>query len=157
MPTLNPRITITLTPAVAAVLKEMSQLTGNSQSAIVGDLLQSSQPVLERIVLTLRAASTIQQEAAKEIASGMHRAQTKLEKQFDLALGTMDEGIRPLLEEAEKIKRRSGRAGGGVALAAPVPARSARAGSTPVPVTRGSGPQPGGPKGKGKGVNRGRV
>ena len=156
MPTLNPRITITLTPAVAAILREMSQLTENSQSAIVGELLQSSLPVLERIVITLRAAKTVQQSAREEIASGMQRAQDKLEKQLDLAMGTMDEGMRPLLEEAERINRRAGR-GGGVPARGAAPTRSSRAASTPVPVTRGSGHSTGQPKGRAKGAKRGRV
>jgi hypothetical protein len=127
MATLNPRITVTLTPAVYAVLREMSALTKNSQSAIVGDLLETSLPVFERIVLTLRAASTIEAEARTEIAAGMERAQANLEAQLDLSLHDFDTVSRPVLDEAEKVSR-----------------RGSRKGSTPVPVTRGSG-RPGKP------------
>lgn len=133
MATLNPRITITLTPAVAAVLRELSQLAGNSQSAIVGELLETSRPVFERVVSALRAASTIQESAKSEIAAGLERAQAKIEDQLGLLLGEVDDGIRPLLQEAEKINRR----GAGAQI-------------TPVPVTRGSGQPHGGPKGSGK-------
>lgn len=122
MSTLNPRITITLTPSVHALLREMSSLTGNSQSAIVAELLESSSPVFERMVSMLKAASTVQDEAKAQIVAGMDRAQAKLEVQLQLAMGTMDEAAKPLLEQAEKVRR-----------------RAARGSSTPVPVTRGSG------------------
>jgi hypothetical protein len=137
MPTSNPRITITLTPAVAAVLREMSTLAGNSQSAIVGELLETSLPVFERVVQALRAAVTIRDSAKTEIADGLERAQAKLEAQLPILMGDMDDAMRPLLEEAEKVTRRGPRA---------TDARRARAGgrgqlrvSTPVPLTGGSG------------------
>lgn len=148
MPTLNPRVTITLTPAVAAVLRELSKLAGNSQSAIVGELLQTSLPVFERVVTALKAAQSIQQSATSEIAAGLHRAQSKLEDQLGLMLGDVDESMRPLLEEAEKIARRGGRT---APLGAVLPPRAR---STPVLVTRGSGSQPGA-KSKSKRVLRG--
>jgi len=138
MPTVNPRITITLTPAVAAVLRELSQLAGNSQSAIVGDLLQMSLPVFERVVLGIRAARTIERSARDEIAGGMERAQAKIEAQLGLALSDMDEGFRPLLEHAEEVKRRGPKAGGVPARGA-VPAGGSRELTTPVPLTGGSG------------------
>jgi hypothetical protein len=148
MPTKNPRITITLTPAVAAVLREMSKLAGNSQSAIVGELLETSLPVFERVVQVMKAAVTIQEGAKAEIASGLERAQVKLEDQMGLMLGDMDDAVRPLLERAEKLTRRGGRAGDARSRApAGAPARKAL---TPVPVTRGSGSPTGQPKGSGK-------
>lgn len=123
MPTLNPRITITLTPSVHALLRELSGLTGNSQSALVAELLETAAPVFERVVASLKAAATVHEEAKAQIAAGLDRAQSKLEEQMQLMLTTMDEGTRPLLEEAEKVKRRAGRVA-----------------STPRPVTRGVGP-----------------
>lgn len=124
MATFNPRITITLTPSVHALLKEMSSLTGNSQSAIVAELLESSSPVFERMVNMLRAAATVQTDAKAQIVAGMDRAQAKLQDQMQLLMGTMDEAAKPLLEQAEKVRR-----------------RASRGSSTPVPVTRGSGPK----------------
>ena len=140
MPAINPRITITLTPSVHALLRELSGLTGNSQSAIVAELLETSAPVFERVVATLKAAATVHDEAKAQIVAGMGRAQSKLEDQLSLALGTMDDASRPLLEEAEKVKRRAGRAG-----------------STPRPVTRGVGPGKTLGPDHPKGVRRGRL
>ena len=57
MPTSNPRITITLQPAVSAILKRVSDLTGDSQSSVVASLLEQSMPVFERLVQVLEAAT----------------------------------------------------------------------------------------------------
>ena len=150
MTTLNPRISITLTPAVSAVLRELSKLAGNSQSAIVGELLESALPVFERVVLALRAASTVKDSAKTEIAAGLDRAQAKLEDQMGLLLGEMDDGLKPLLQAAEKIDRRG--AGAGKRSAAPALSRSV----DPRPVTRGSGIPPTADGQANKGKTRGR-
>jgi hypothetical protein len=159
MPTLNPRLTITLTPACAAVLRELSTLTGNSQSATVGELLEMSLPVFERVVAGIKAAKSLEANAKSEIAEGLERAQHKVEAQLQIALADMDEGFRPLLTEAEKIQRRGASAPGrGWPRTG---AGATRRGSTPVPVTRGSGhpgkPAEGSRKKARKGSTRGRV
>jgi hypothetical protein len=133
----------------------MSELTGDSQSSIVSGLLGVSVPVFERVVAALEAASTIQDSAREEIAAGLVRAQDKLEAQLGLVLGNLDEGVRPILEQAEKVKRRSRRLDGGRGAAAA--GRGDLGGSTPVPVTRGSGSTAEVKKGTVKGVRRGRV
>jgi hypothetical protein len=122
MATLNPRITVTLTPELHAVMRRLSELTGNSQSAIVGEMLSTSMPALVRVVKVMEAASTAQSDLNEGIASGLSRAQDRIEAQLGFALGVVDEVSLPILQAAEKVRRR-GRKGG----------------LTPVPVTRGSG------------------
>ena len=110
MPTPNPRISITLKPSLAAVLRELSTLAGNSQSAIVAELLETSQPVFEKMVLVLRASATVRDAAKQDMAAGLERAQGRLEQQLGLISEEFDEVTRPVLEAAERIDRRSGRA-----------------------------------------------
>ena len=155
MPAANPRITITLKPSVHALLRRLSELTGNSQSSMVGELLEQSAPVFERMARVMEAAVEAQGLAKAEMAGGLERAQAKLEQQLGLALDTMDEGFRPILEHAEAVKRRAAGAGG--ARGARTPARVARGGSTPVPLTGGSGGPKGATTGGRKGGKRGRV
>ena len=156
MPAANPRITITLKPSVHALLRRLSELTGNSQSSMVGELLEQSAPVFERMVRVMEAAAEAHDMAKQEMAGGLERAQAKLEKQLGLALETMDEGFRPILEEAEKVKRRAAGAGGPRLRGAP--RRSAAAGGlTPVPLTGGSGGHGLATKGGRKGGKRGGV
>jgi predicted DNA-binding protein len=106
MPTTNPRITITLKPEVHAVLKRLSAATDNSQSAIVSELLESSVPVFERMVLVLEAAKAAQQGMASDIAQGLERAQSKIEAQLGLMLGELDDAYRPILTQGETVHRR---------------------------------------------------
>lgn len=136
MPTQNPRLTITLTPEVSAVLRQLSELTGNSQSATVGELLQMTLPVFERVAAGIKAAKEIQDSARAEIAEGLDRAQAKVEAQLGIVMADMDEGMRPLLEAAEKVRRRGGRTSAAGAGSRP------RRADDPRPVTRGSGHPP---------------
>lgn len=113
MPATNPRITITLQPAVHAVLRRLSELTGNSQSALVGDLLAESLPTFERMAQVLAAAEALRTQGMKvpeEVAKGLDHAQARIEQQLGLALDDLDTSFRPLVAEAESIVRRAGRA-----------------------------------------------
>jgi hypothetical protein len=133
MPTANPRITVTLTPGLHAILKRVAYLAGSSQSAMIGDLLQQSMPVFERMAKLLEAADRIKGEAAKvpqEIGDSIKAAQGRVEGQLGLLLEDMDEVFKPLIDEAERIERRRGRAG--ARGARPGTAGPARAASTPI-------------------------
>lgn len=107
MTTSNPRLTITLEPSTAAQLRRMSELTGNSQSQMVSEILTQSSEVFERMIRVLEAAEVARQAAREETAIRLGRAHDKFEKQLGLALDTMDDVSRPLLEDAEKVRRRA--------------------------------------------------
>jgi hypothetical protein len=106
MPTLNPRITVTLTPAVSAVMKRMSELTGNSQSAIVGELLEEARPIFERMVQVMQAAKDVKGRVKEDLIQSMEGVQDRLEKQLGLLEPLFEEESRSLLERAEKVARR---------------------------------------------------
>jgi hypothetical protein len=112
MPATNPRLTITLSPSVAAMLRHLSELTGNSQSSMVADLLQESLPIFERMSKVFEAAKVAQTALSTEMAASLGRAQTKLEAQLGLAMEQFDQDATSLLEVAEAVKRRRRRAGG---------------------------------------------
>lgn len=111
MTTINPRLTITLEPSTAAQLRRMSELTGNSRSQMVAEILSQSSPVFDRMIRVLEAAEGAKQAAREETASRLARAQETVEEQLGLLLGSMDDMSRPLLEEAEKVRRRKARRG----------------------------------------------
>lgn len=137
MPASNPRITITLKPEVHALLRELARLADRSQSALVGELLEQSVPVFERMVSLLGAAERLKAESTKplaELRESLAVAQGRIEAQLGLALHDFDEGSAPLLSQAELVSRRRGRSG-----RRQPHGPSSAAGSTPVPVTRGSG------------------
>lgn len=130
MPAKNPRLTMTLTPTIAAQLRRLSELTGNSQAALVSELLEGQEKVFAKLIHVLEAAHLAKGQMVSGLTEDMEKAQAKIEAQLGLALENFDEGFAPLVAEAEKIKRRKGRAGeaAGDALASPAgaPARKRR-------------------------------
>lgn len=129
MPTQNPRLSVTLTPELGALLDRLSALTGNSKSALVADLLGEAGPIFERMITVLEAAETLKAQATggiAEIGAGLARAQSRMEAQLGLCLDDLDEGVRPILEAAEKVTRRGAR---GMGAARP---RATRSGATPM-------------------------
>jgi hypothetical protein len=111
----NPRVSVTLRPKTAAILRRLSEVTGNSISSIIADLLEDSEPVYERAVKTLEAARWAMDEARKEAVKGQMRDQNEIHEKilgvFGPAQGgEVDERQLDLLEDAGEIRRRGRRA-----------------------------------------------
>lgn len=149
MPTANPRLTVTLKPSTFAQLREVSRLTGNSQSALIGDILEQAEPVFSRLIQVLSAAEFAKQELRDRTASDLERAQARLEKQMGLVLGEFNDITGDLLADAEQVRRRARRAppapasagAVGVRRAAPTPPsnRGVRSTANPVKPTKTQG------------------
>jgi len=125
MPTTNPRITITLKPGLHAKLRRLSALTGNSQSALVAELLDGSEPVFDRLITLLEAANLAKDEMREKLVHDLSRAQTRMEKQLGLALDDADTLTADLVSDLERVARRSRRVvptrSGGAARKGPTP------------------------------------
>lgn len=80
MPAKNPRLTITLEPAVHAQLRRISQLTGNSQASLISDLLTGTGPVFQRLINVLEAANDAKAALRGQLAKDLHLAQAKIEE-----------------------------------------------------------------------------
>lgn len=109
MPAQNPRLTVTLKPSTYAQIQQVSRLTGNSQSAMVAEILEQSEPVFTRLIQVLEAAQQAKDELRTKAASNMAVAQARIEQQIGLALGEFDGLTGNLLEDVEAIKRRARR------------------------------------------------
>ena len=126
MPAKNPRLTITLQPSLAAQLRTLSELTGNSQSGLIGELLEGSGPVFDRLIQVLEAAQTAKESMRGKLTEDMEAAQAKVENAFGMALEGFDQITGSLLDEAEAVTRRARkgpaeRDGAGLGAAAPTP------------------------------------
>ena len=77
MTTKNPRLTITLQPSLAAQLSKLSELTGNSQSSLIADLLDGSEPVFARLIDVLTAAKAAKLTMKGKLAQDMEDAQVR--------------------------------------------------------------------------------
>ena len=106
MATKNPRLTITLKPSIAAHLRRLSQLTGNSQSALIAELLEGSEPVFERMIQVLEAAKSAQAAMKGRMVTDLEAAQAKMEGALGIVMDGFDQFTGSLLDEAEAVKRR---------------------------------------------------
>lgn len=151
MPTPNPRISVTLPPSLAAILRELSALTGNSQSALISELLETSKPIFERMVTVLRAAASVKDEGLSEFVADLQAAESRMTEQFGLpVIEEFDAAMRPLLDHAEAVKRRRGRIARGTS------ATGAGDGAPLAPMSnRGVTPHPKSTKRAGKTVAKG--
>lgn len=90
MATRKPRITVTLSEKQYEVLKTISDNSGQAMSAFVGELLEQTLPVLERMALSFRRIKLAQDEQKKRIAKELDEAQTAAEPFLAEALGQFD-------------------------------------------------------------------
>ena len=107
MPAKNPRLTITMQPSLHALFRRLSDLTGQSQSALIAELLDGSQLALTRVVKLLEASNDAKESLRGFLASEVSIAQDRIESQLGLALEPEQSSIGfDILAEVEKIKHR---------------------------------------------------
>jgi hypothetical protein len=102
----NPRLTITLNPSLAAQLRRLSELTGNSQSALISELLEGSGEVFTRLIQILEAAELAKESIKGGVSREMREAQELVENQIGLFVEVGDRMTGDLVEAVEKVKRR---------------------------------------------------
>ena len=135
MPTINPRVNVTLKPHQYELLTRLGRAQGRSRSAILLELLELVFPVLERVVVAVEGAQKAQDMARDGLRESVERAEQAILPHVAAAMGQMDafvdqvaglQGSHPATSESPQAGGR--RAAGGR------PSRS----SDPRPVTRGS-------------------
>jgi hypothetical protein len=140
MPTVKPRLTVVLPPDVASVLRELAELSGKSQSAVVAELLESASPVFARVIGSIKAANAMRESVRRDFADSLDRAQDRIEAELSSLLGAIGSGDQSDLRgsQAPLGPPKGGSGGGG----APAPAGHPEGGPcllTPVALTGGSG------------------
>ena len=125
MPTLNPRLTVTLSPSLSAVLSRLNEITGQSKSSIIAEVLQGTQPVMERMIQVLEAADKAKNALRKEVSEGFEEAETALNHQLGLTMDMFQKASGDLIENMETISRRGAKKGsaGGTRSASPASLR----------------------------------
>lgn len=106
MPAKHPRLTITLKPELAAQLRRLSQLTGNSQSSMIGEMLQGSVEVFARMIEVLEAAESVKAAMKGKLAHDIGAAQTKMEAGLGIVSEGFDEYTESMLETVEAVRGR---------------------------------------------------
>jgi len=114
MPTAKPRITITLTGEQHATLHALSEVQGVSMSSIVVDLIDTTLPVLQRLLEVLRNASQAPQAVLDSLRATLETAEGSMVGHGEAVNAQLD-----LL-----VSLSAG--GGGAGSSAPVPPPQAR-------------------------------
>ena len=112
MPTKNPRLTITLQPVLATQLKRLSELTGNSQSSMISELLEGSEQVFSRLISVLEAAKSAKDSLKGRLSADLEQAQGRMEAQLGLLLGELDTVAAASIRESKIVEKRARRAPG---------------------------------------------
>ena len=114
-------------------MRKLSELTGNSQSSLIGELLEGSGPVFDRMIQVLEAAKVAKESMRGKIADDIEQAQAKMEGALGIVLEGFDQWTGSLLDEAEAVTRRARRgpaprgvAGPGAAAPTPISNRGVR-------------------------------
>ena len=94
MPTLKPRITITLTDEQHATLQALAQLQGVSMSSIVVDLVDTTLPVLQRLVSVLQNASQAPKAVLDGLSASLSEALGDAKGHGDAVMGQLDLLVR---------------------------------------------------------------
>ena len=135
MPSKNPRLSVVLSPALAATLAEISRETGESSASLVRNILEQTAPALERMLLLVKAAKASKSAIGDGTASAMNRAVDDLQDAMAVGLSRADRVVSDLVDQAQAVKGRRRPARTGAAS----PGGSVPVASDPRPVTRGSG------------------
>lgn len=78
MATNRPRITVTLTTDTYALLKDLSELSGNSMSFLISDLVGGIIPQLARTVEVMKAAKDAPEEIKQKIIEQYEQSEQKI-------------------------------------------------------------------------------
>lgn len=153
MPSINPRIALTLPPHRYDLLTRLAKLQGSSRAGIVSETMELVYPVLERVCVVLEAAHKAQETSQQGLRDAVSKAETDLmpllyeaASQFDLFMDQAGSTVgappvTPAMEQVRQIMNgpSSSEAAGDVGACAGAPAAKRR---NPRPVIRGSGSTP---------------
>ena len=138
MPTINPRINVTLSPSLAHLVGRLATMERVSKSQVLRELLEAAEPALQRAVALMESASQASSAVRENLARSLSHAQDKAEAQLADMLGHMDQTSADLVQQAEAIRGRRPQASGqrsappaGVAPKRRAPARVGSAGNPP--------------------------
>jgi len=106
MPTLNPRVNVTLSPSLDSLVSQLASLERVSKSSVLREILEASEPSLRQAVALMEAAKGASVEARKNIAHDMDNSVKAAAALQDLMLTVAANHTRDIVVEAEAIKGR---------------------------------------------------
>lgn len=112
MPTVNPRVNVTLSPSLDALVQTLAKHQRTSKAQVLRELLEAAEPALQRAAALMDAASRAGPDVLAGLSGALLRSQEKLEDALSAGLARLDSQT-DLVSEAEAVRgRRPGRATG---------------------------------------------
>jgi hypothetical protein len=104
MPTSNPRINVTLSSSLDALVLRMARSQRVSKSQVLRELLEAAEPALQRAVTLMEAATAASAGLKDNLRHQLDRGQDAAEDALAVILSRMDRATRDLVTEAEAIQ-----------------------------------------------------
>jgi uncharacterized protein (DUF1778 family) len=106
MPTSNPRINVTVSPSLDALVQRLAAAQRVSKSQVLRELLEAAEPALQRAATMMEAAKKASQQMKGEVLRSLDRAQGQAEAELARAMARMDSVSQDLVSMAEAVKAR---------------------------------------------------
>ncbi len=104
MPTLNPRINVTLPTSLDQLVARMAAHTRVSKSQVLRELLEAAEPALQRAVVLMDAATQASVQARTGLAHHMDRGIEHAEDAMAVILSRLDRATGDLVSQAEAVQ-----------------------------------------------------
>lgn len=104
MPTANPRINVTLSVSLDALVGQLAGYTRVSKSQVLRELLEEAEPALHRVVALMEATAKATQGAKEQLARRLDKNIEDAEDAAAVHLDRLGRMTRDLVSQAEAIR-----------------------------------------------------
>lgn len=112
MPTENPRVNVTITPSMNAVVGRLAELQRVSKASVLRDLLETAEPGLRQALALMEAAQGAAKEVHQRLAADMDKAMLAADRYDREMADYFQNSLGDLVADAEAVRgRRPGRTG----------------------------------------------
>lgn len=106
MPTLNPRINVTLSPSLDLLVSELAGLERVSKSTVLRELLEAAEPGLRQAIALMKAAQGASAKVRQNLATDMQAGLRDLERSRDNMVATIAHHHSDLVDQAQTVRGR---------------------------------------------------
>ena len=106
MPTVNPRVNVTLSPSLSDLVSALARSQRVSRSQVLRELLEAAEPGLQRVVKMMEAAERAKGAMKAGFAENLLRSQQVLEQELETQLAMVDGVSADLVTMAQRIEGR---------------------------------------------------
>lgn len=106
MPTLNPRVNVTLSPSLYELVGALAKHQRISKSMVLRELLEASEPALAQVVAMMQAAEGMSKAARERLGQDMDETIKSLEGKAEQAMSLAAGVTSDLVAQAESIRGR---------------------------------------------------